>query len=53
MERTPGLEDDFNFAAKYRETVEKILAEAQREIQVDVMRGLTASDTMHKILVLT
>jgi len=33
LERTPGLSEDFNFAAKYQETIEKILDESLKQIE--------------------
>ena len=35
LERTPGLEGDFNFAAKYEEAINKILAESLEQIEVN------------------
>ena len=34
LERTPGLDSDFNFAAKYKEAINKILAESLEQIEV-------------------
>lgn len=33
LERTPGLSEDFNFAAKYKEAIDKIMAESFQQIQ--------------------
>ena len=33
MERTPGLESDFDFASKYKEAVDTLLQEAMEEIE--------------------
>lgn len=35
LERTPGLEGDFNFARKYKEAIDNILAETEAQIEVE------------------
>ena len=35
MERTPGLESDFDFASKYKEAVDTLLKEAMEEIEAE------------------
>merc|ERR1719284_1347751 len=33
LERTPGLGDEFNFPERYKETIDKILAESWQKIE--------------------
>jgi len=35
LERTPGLESDFDFASKYKEAVDNIMKEAMQEIEAE------------------
>jgi tryptophan 2,3-dioxygenase len=34
LERTPGLEGDFNFPVRYKETIDKIMDDNLRKVQV-------------------